>query len=81
MHIEYELLLVRVRCASKDRDEVLRIAGVFRARLLDEAPGGFVLEVTDTSDKVDAFIDIMRPLGLAEMARSGVVAIARGKKK
>ena len=80
-HVERELALVRVRGIGEKRVEALRIAEVFRARSVDASHDSFIFEVTGTSDKVDAFIDIMRPLGMIEMARSGVVAIARGKKK
>jgi acetolactate synthase-1/3 small subunit len=59
----------------------VRIAEIFRARSVDATHESFVFEITGTSDKVDAFIDLMRPLGMIEMARSGVVAIARGKKR
>ena len=80
-HVERELALVRVKGTGEKRIEALRIAEVFRARSVDASHDSFIFEVTGTSEKVDAFIDIMRPLGLVEMARSGVVAIARGKKK
>ena len=80
-HVERELALVRVKGAGSDRVEALRIAEIFRARSVDASHDSFVFEVTGTSEKIDAFIDLMRPLGLIEMARSGVVAIARGKKK
>ena len=80
-HVERELALVRVKGDGNERVEALRIAEIFRARSVDASHDSFVFEVTGTSEKIDAFIDLMRPLGLIEMARSGVVAIARGKKK
>jgi acetolactate synthase-1/3 small subunit len=80
-HVERELALVRVKGKGGERIEALRIAEIFRARSVDASNDSFVFEVTGTSEKVDAFIDLMRPLGMIEMARSGVVAIARGKKK
>jgi acetolactate synthase-1/3 small subunit len=80
-HVERELALIKVKGTGKDRVEALRIAEIFRARSVDSTHDSFVFEITGTSEKVDAFIDLMRPLGLLEMARSGVVAIARGKKK
>jgi acetolactate synthase-1/3 small subunit len=79
-HVERELALIKVKGTGKSRDEALRIAEIFRARSVDATHDSFVFEITGTSDKVDAFIDLMRPVGLIEMARSGVVAIARGKK-
>ncbi|HEU5048350.1 MAG TPA: acetolactate synthase small subunit [Rickettsiales bacterium] len=79
-HVERELALVKVKGKGDSRIEALRIAEIFRARSVDASHDSFVFEVTGTSDKVDAFIELMRPLGLVETARSGVVAIARGKK-
>ena len=80
-HVERELALVRVKGKGASRVEALRIAEVFRARTVDSTHDTFTFEITGTSEKVDAFIDLLRPLGMEEMARSGVVAIARGKKK
>ncbi len=80
-HVERELALIRVKGKGAGRVEALRIAEVFRARTVDSTHDTFTFEITGTSEKVDAFIDLLRPLGMQEMARSGVVAIARGKKK
>jgi acetolactate synthase-1/3 small subunit len=80
-HVERELALIKVKSSGTNRVEALRIAEIFRARSVDATHDSFVFEITGTSDKVDAFIDLLRPLGLQEMARSGVVAIARGKKR
>lgn len=79
-HVERELALVKVKGKDEKRVEALRIAEIFRARSVDATHDSFIFEVTGTSEKVDAFIELMRPLGMIEMARSGVVAIARGKK-
>ena len=57
--------------------ETLRLADAFRARGVDVMPGSFVFELTGATDKLDAFLDLMRPLGLAEVSRSGGAAIAR----
>ncbi len=78
-HVERELALIKVAGTGKKRVEALRIAEIFRARSVDATTESFIFEVTGSSAKIDAFIDLMRPLGMAEMARSGVVAIARGK--
>jgi acetolactate synthase-1/3 small subunit len=56
----------------------LRIAETFRARVVDTTTGGFVFEITGASEKLDAFIDLMRDLGLAEVSRTGIAALARG---
>ena len=76
--VERELALVKVVAEGEDRIEALRVADIFRARAVDSTLGSFVFEVTGDSGKVNAFIDLMRPLGLAEVSRTGVVAIARG---
>ena len=60
------------------RAEALRIADAFRARVVDATTSSFVFELTGGTEKLDAFLDLMRPLGLAEVSRTGVAAIARG---
>lgn len=77
-HVERELALIKVAGTGEARVEALRIAGIFRARAVDSTTESFVFEITGASDKVDAFIDLMKPLGLIDVARTGVVAIARG---
>jgi acetolactate synthase-1/3 small subunit len=76
--VERELALIKVVGEGENRIEALRVADIFRARAVDSTLGSFVFEVTGDSKKVNAFIDLMRPLGLAEISRTGVVAIARG---
>lgn len=80
-HVERELALVRVKGTGPHRIEALRIAEIFRARSVDASHDSFVFEITGTSEKVDAFLELMRPLGMIETVRSGVVAIARGWKQ
>jgi acetolactate synthase-1/3 small subunit len=77
-HIERELVLVKVRCMGEKRVESLRIADIFRARAVDSTQESFVFEVTGSSEKIGAFINLMRPLGLVDVSRTGIVAIARG---
>src|SRR6201989_3297564 len=77
-HIAREMALIKVAGVGKRRCEALRIADAFRARVIDATHESFVFELTGATDKLDAFIDLMRHLGLAEVSRSGVVAIARG---
>jgi len=77
-HVERELALIKVAGKGENRVEALRIAGIFRARAVDSTTDSFVFEITGASEKVDAFIDLMKPLGLVDVARTGVVAIARG---
>ncbi len=76
--VEREMALIKVAGAGDDRIESLRIADIFRARAVDSTNRSFVFEMTGASSKIDAFIDLMRPLGLVEVSRTGVVAIARG---
>ena len=77
-HVERELVLVKVAGSGAKRIETLRIADIFRARVVDSTHSSFVFEVTGSTEKIDAFIDLMRPLGLTDLARTGIVAIARG---
>lgn len=76
--IEREMALVKVAGHSEKRTEAMRIAEIFRARVVDTTLSSFVFEITGPPDKLDTFIDLMRPLGLLDMSRTGVAAIARG---
>ncbi len=77
-HVERELALIKVACSENERVESLRIADIFRARAVDSTSESFVFEIVGKSTKIDAFIDLMRPLGLIDVSRTGVVAILRG---
>ncbi len=79
-HVERELALIKVKGTGQKRIEAMRIAEIFRARSVDATSKSFIFEITGTSDKVDAFIDLMRPLGLIEICRTGAAAMARGEK-
>jgi acetolactate synthase-1/3 small subunit len=76
--LERELVLVKVRGSGEKRVESLRIADIFRARVVDSTIESFVFEMTGSTEKLNAFINLMQPLGLVEVSRTGVVAIARG---
>lgn len=76
--IERELAMVKVRGTGEHRMEALRLADAFRARVIDATTESFVFEITGASDKVESFINLMLPVGLVEVSRTGVVAIARG---
>lgn len=76
--IERELAMVKVRGKGEHRVEALRLAEAFRARVIDASTESFVFEITGKSDKIDQFVDLMLPLGLVEVSRTGVVAISRG---
>jgi acetolactate synthase-1/3 small subunit len=76
--IERELAMVKVRGTGDHRVEALRLADAFRARVIDATTESFVFEITGRSDKIDQFVELMLPLGLVEVSRTGVVAISRG---
>ena len=77
-HLTRELALIKVVGRGESRMEVLRLADAFRARVVDATTESFVLEMTGNGDKIDAFLALMRPIGLVEVSRTGAVAIARG---
>ncbi len=77
-HVERELALVKVRGSGEARVESLRIADIFRARAVDSSKDTFVFEIVGDTGKLNAFIELMGPLGLIDVSRTGVAAIARG---
>jgi acetolactate synthase-1/3 small subunit len=76
--IEREMALVKVAGTGEKRVEAMRVSEVFRARVIDTTHASFVFELTGAQQKIDAFVDLMKPLGLVEVSRTGVVAISRG---
>jgi acetolactate synthase-1/3 small subunit len=76
--IEREMALVKVAGTGEKRVEALRIADSFRARPIDTTHTSFVFEITGSPTKIDTFVDLMRPLGLVDVSRTGVAAISRG---
>ena len=76
--IERELAMVKVKGKGENRVEALRLADAFRARVIDATTESFVFEITGKSDKIEQFIGLMLPLGLVEVARTGIAAIRRG---
>lgn len=80
-HLVRELALIKVVGTGEHRVEALRLADAFRARVVDATTGSFVFEMTGNAEKIDAFCALMRPLGLAEICRTGAVAIARGTRQ
>ncbi|WP_372886403.1 acetolactate synthase small subunit [Shimia sp.] len=76
--VERELGLFKVSGAGDKRVEALRLADIFRANVVDSTLDSFVFEITGAPEKIDAFADLMRPLGLVEVARTGVAALSRG---
>ena len=78
-HVERELALVKVAGTGDHRIEALRLADVYRARVVDATTSSFVFEVTGGTEKIDKFVELMGEVGLLEVARTGIVAIARGR--
>ena len=76
--IQRELAMVKVAGTGEPRVEALRLADAFRARVIDAGTESFIFEITGASEKIEQFIALMLPLGLVEVSRTGVVAIARG---
>ena len=77
-HVERELALIKVAGTGERRIEALRLAEIFRARVVDSTISSFVFEVTGSSEKLDAFIELVAPIGLVELARTGIAAMSRG---
>lgn len=78
--IEREMALVKVTAEDESRAEVLRIVDIFRAKIIDVTPKSYTIEATGNPLKIDAILDLLRPLGLKELVRTGSVAIGRGAK-
>jgi len=79
-HIERELLIIKVNANGAMRDEIKRLVDIFRGRIIDVTETMYTIELTGTSDKLDAFVQSVRGAGIVEVVRSGVSGIARGEK-
>ncbi|OUX16319.1 MAG: acetolactate synthase small subunit [Rickettsiales bacterium TMED251] len=79
--VSRELIFVKVKCKGEKRLEALRTADIFRAKVVDSTKQSFIFELTGSSEKLDAFVSLMKELGLIELARTGAVAISRGSSK
>jgi acetolactate synthase-1/3 small subunit len=79
-HIEREMMLVKVRAASDDRAELKRLSDIFRGHIIDVTPNTYVIELTGTGDKLDAFLEAVGSAAILETVRSGVSGIGRGEK-
>ena len=79
-HVERELMLIRVNAEPQHRAEIMRTADIFRARVVDVTPLSFVLEATGDEAKLEALLELLRPMGIQEIVRTGKVAISRGPK-
>ncbi len=79
--VERELAMIKVAGRGEARAEALRLAEAFRARVIDASIESFVFELTGAASKIDHFVELMRPIGLVEVSRTGVAAIVRGPEK
>jgi acetolactate synthase-1/3 small subunit len=80
-YVERDLMLIRVNAPPAKRGEVTELVNLFRGRVVDVAPSSLLVELTGTEAKLESFIDLARPYGLVELARTGVIAVPRGKQK
>jgi acetolactate synthase-1/3 small subunit len=81
-HVEREMVMIKVSPRQEDKAEVLRIADIFRGRIVDSSPKTYTIEVTGNEKKIEAFVELLRPMGIKEFVRTGKIAISReGVKK
>jgi len=76
--VERELALIKVKAEEKTREEVLRVVDIFRGKVVDTTPRTYTIEVTGTEDKIRAMVNLLKPMGIRELTRTGRVAIPRG---
>ena len=79
--IEREMALIKVVCSKNDREEVIRLSEVYRAKTVDTTKDSFIFELTGNIEKINSFIDLLRPLGLEDISRTGLAAVTRGSKE
>ena len=79
--VERDLMLIKVACAAPQRPEVFQLTESFRGRIIDIQHGNVMIEISGTEGKVEAFIELMRPYGILELARTGRIALVRGEAK
>ncbi len=79
-YLERELVLIKVNAREDTRAEILRIVDIFRAKVVDVSPETYTIEITGDENKISAFIELLRPLGIKELVRTGKVALSRGSK-
>jgi acetolactate synthase-1/3 small subunit len=78
--VEREMALVKVKAEAQHRAEILRLVDIFRCKVVDVSPAHFVLEVTGTWDKLTALLELLKPMGIKEIARTGSIALSRNRK-
>ena len=79
-HVSREMVLVKVNATERNREEVLRMAEIFRGRVIDVSPKTYTIEITGTEEKIKAFLTLVKPLGIKELVRTGQIAMIRGEK-
>lgn len=79
-YVERELALIRVNVGGKDKNELMHLVGIFRGKVLDVTADSYMIEITGTDEKVNAFISQIKSYGVIEMSRTGTIALTRGKK-
>lgn len=80
-YVEREMVLIRVKAEGNTRAEVLRVIDIFRGKVVDVSPNSYAIEITGSESKVNAVIDILKPIGIKEIVRTGTIAMARAPKK
>mgnify|MGYP000638355336 CR=1 FL=1 len=78
--VERELALIKVKATKENRSEIIQIADIFRAKIVDVSQDSLAIEVTGTEDKIDAIVALLKPYQIIDIARTGKIAVARGKK-
>lgn len=79
-HLERDLVMIKVKADKNDRSELLQIADIFRANIVDVSPDSIIVEATGDEEKIEALVAMLKPFGIKEMCRTGIVAMARGSK-
>ena len=79
-YVEREMALVKVKAEKENREEIFRICEIFRCKIVDVSPRSYIIEVTGDKDKLQAVIELLRPMGIKEIARTGIIAMKREKK-
>jgi len=80
-HVERDLALIKVKADKHNRSEILQIVDIFRARIIDFSSETVVIEITGDEEKIDALMSMLKPFGIKEMCRTGIIAMARGSKQ
>ncbi len=79
-HLERDLILIKVTADKNSRLEIMQIVNIFRAKIVDVGASSLIIEMTGNEEKIKAFVEIVKPFGVKEMVRTGIVAMARGNK-